>query len=68
LAEVKRKKMDSHEFMRQLHNLHYMTAITEQIEVLDTIDKIVDFMGDELPEAQDIIDRIQWRLRNDENF
>lgn len=54
--------------MRQLQNLHYMTAITEQIEVLDTIDKIVDFMGDELPEAQDIIDRIQWRLRNDENF
>lgn len=60
--------MDSHEFMRQLQNLHYMTAITEQIEVLDTIDKIVDFMGNELPEAQDIINRIQWRLRNDENF
>lgn len=65
---MKRKKMDSHEFMRQLQNLHYMTAITEQIEVLETIDKIVDFMGDELPEAQDIINRIQWRLRNDENF
>ena len=60
--------MDSHEFMRQLQNLHYMTAIHEQIEIIDTVDKIVDFMGDELPEAQDIIDRIQWRLRNDENF
>jgi hypothetical protein len=45
-----------------------MTAIHEQIEIIETVDKIVDFMGDELPEAQDIIDRIQWRLRNDENF
>lgn len=64
---MKKKKLNSFEFIQQLKNAH-LYKIAEQIEILETIDKIVDFMGDELPEARDIIDKIQWRIRNDENF
>ena len=64
----KRKPMSPHEFMQQLHNMHYMTRLEEELANLEIIDNVVDIMGEDLPEAEYIIQKIQRRLKNDRKY
>ena len=64
----KRKPMNPHEFMQHLHKMHYMTKLEEELDNLDMIDQVVEMMGDELPEAEYIIQRVKRRLLNDRKY
>lgn len=64
----KRKPLSPHEFMQQLHQMHYMTRVEEELANLDMIDKVIEVMGDELPEAEYIIQRVKRRLLNDRKY
>lgn len=60
--------MDPHEFMQRLHNMHWMSRVEKELVNLDMIDKVIEVMGDDLPEAEYIIQKIQRRLKNDRKY
>lgn len=64
----KRKPKTPHEFMQKLHDMHWTTRIEKELINLDMIDRVVDYMGDDLPDAEYIIQRIQRRLHNDRKY
>lgn len=64
----KKRSSTPHEFMQRLYNMHWQSKIEEELINLEMIDRLVDFMGDDLPEAEYIIQRVQRRLRNDRKY
>ena len=64
----KKKPMSPHEFYQSLHKMHYFYKLEEELYNLDLIDKTIDLMGDDLPEAEYIIQRVQRRLKNDRKY
>lgn len=57
--------MSPHEFLKHLHKVHYLTKQDEMLLDLNMIDALVEHMGDDLPDAEYIVKRIQKRLNND---
>lgn len=64
----KKRSLTPHEFMQRLYNMHWQNKIEEELVNLEMIDKVVDYMGDDLPEAEYIIQKIQRRLHNDRKY
>lgn len=64
----KKKPMTPHEFYQSLHKMHYLYKLEEELYNLELIDKTIDLMGEDLPEAEYIIQRVQRRLKNDRKY
>ena len=63
-----KKPMNPHEFTYNLRRLQQAQRMQDELENIEMIDRVVEFMGNDLPEAEYIIYRIQRRLRNDRKY
>ncbi len=63
-----KKPFGPQEFSEMYARLRHAQRMHDEIDKLDMIDKVVDFMGEDLPEAEYIIYRIKRRLKNDQNY
>lgn len=64
----KKKPMTPYEFYQSLHKMHYLYKVQEELSNWQMIDKTVEIMGNDLPEAEYIIQKIQRRLKNDRKY
>ena len=61
-------KMTPYEFYQALHRMHYAHKLADEMEILDQIDKVIDLMDGEYPEADYLIQKIKRRLVNDRKY
>jgi len=66
--DEKKKTMNLREFTYNLRRLQHAQQMQDELENIEMIDRVVEFMGSDLPEAEYIIYRIQRRLRNDRKY
>lgn len=64
----KKKPMNPEEFTENLRRLKHAQIMEDELENLEMIDRVVDFMGEDLPEAEYIIYKIKKRLHNDKKY
>jgi len=61
-------KMTPYQFYQALHKMHYAHKIADEIEMLEQIDKVIELMDGEYPEADYLIQKIKRRLDNDKKY
>jgi len=61
-------KMTPFEFYQALHKMHYAHRLADEMETLEQIDRVIELMDGEYPEADYLIQKIKRRLDNDKKY